>query len=98
MKNKKNLNVYIVEIELNNEIKEYLKDKVNILNENACELNSVNIQKIDIVIVSNTKRIKESLAFIDFCNMRGKEIICILDDNKYSFLVEILIKDGAKYI
>jgi len=92
---KRRLNIYILDCYLNNELKKFLNLKYNVFNEAIGFHNRNKINTIDIAIVSNVENISLGIEIVDILLSKGKDIICVLDENEKSYLARHLIKDGA---
>lgn len=96
--NKKHiLNIYVLDIHLNIDLKKYLQIKYNVLKTdekyNNSKFNFIN--QADVILVSNVKNISEGLEIIDIALSMGKEIVCVMDKLNENYLAYILKKDGA---
>lgn len=91
------LNVYIIEIENNEEILNCINKRVNIIKTYSyIELEQYIEKVIDVVIVAKIKNINVGLQIVDQALLYGKEIICIKGSyEKDSYLSRHLSKDGA---
>ena len=91
------LNIYIIELENNKEILNYISKRFNIIKiYNYSKLEEYIEKVIDVIIVAKVKNINMGIQIVDQALLYGKEIICIKGNyEKEWYLSRHLSKDGA---
>lgn len=91
------LNIYIIELENNKELLNYISTRFNVIKTyNYAKLEKYIEKVIDVIIIAKVTNIERGIQIVDHALSCGKEVVCIRGTfEKKWYLSRHLSKDGA---